>query len=142
MQYLLDVNVLLALAWPNHDHHKAAHSWFAECGQWASCPLTQTGFVRISCQPAVTRRMVHIHEAVQILASSTKNTNHHFWHQTTQLTSLPGELLQRVMGPQQLTDALLLDLAIRHKGVLATFDKRIEALLPAGSPHQSHLTIL
>ena len=25
---LLDVNVLLALAWPNHQHHAVAHRWF------------------------------------------------------------------------------------------------------------------
>ena len=27
MVYLLDVNVLIALAWPNHVHHAAAHTW-------------------------------------------------------------------------------------------------------------------
>jgi hypothetical protein len=27
---LLDVNVLLALAWPTHVYHLAAHRWFAE----------------------------------------------------------------------------------------------------------------
>ena len=26
---LPDVNVLIALAWPNHVHHDAARSWFA-----------------------------------------------------------------------------------------------------------------
>lgn len=25
---LLDVNVLIALAWPTHIHHEAAHAWF------------------------------------------------------------------------------------------------------------------
>jgi hypothetical protein len=29
------------------------------------------------------------------------------------------------MGPRQLTDAMLLDLAIRNDGVLATLDRRI-----------------
>ena len=27
---LLDVNVLLALAWPTHQHHGAAHQWFRQ----------------------------------------------------------------------------------------------------------------
>ena len=52
---LLDVNVLLALAWPTHVHHLAAHRWFAENHDagWATCPLTQLGFVRLAMQPAV-----------------------------------------------------------------------------------------
>jgi len=54
---LLDVNVLLALAWPNHVHHPAAHRWFAENHRegWATCPLTQMGFVRTVNQPAVVK---------------------------------------------------------------------------------------
>lgn len=27
---LLDVNVLVALAWPNHVHHEAVQAWFTE----------------------------------------------------------------------------------------------------------------
>jgi len=29
VSYLLDINVLLALAWPNHVHHGPALTWFA-----------------------------------------------------------------------------------------------------------------
>ena len=46
------------------------------------------------------------------------------------------------MGHKQLADALLLDLAIRRGGKLATFDRRIEHLLPPGSEHGSALEIL
>jgi uncharacterized protein len=47
---LLDVNVLVALAWPNHIHHRAAHRWYAahRAQGWATCPPTQAGFVRVS----------------------------------------------------------------------------------------------
>jgi predicted nucleic acid-binding protein len=41
-----------------------------------------------------------------------------------------------------LSDALLLDLAIRHKGRLATFDRRIRNLLDPQSPHQASLEVL
>ena len=39
---LLDVNLLIALAWPNHVHHAPAHRWFSETGRkaWATCPIT------------------------------------------------------------------------------------------------------
>ena len=57
---LLDINVLLALAWPTHVHHAAAHRWFSGSASlaWASCPLTQLGFVRLSMQPAVVREEI------------------------------------------------------------------------------------
>lgn len=42
----------------------------------------------------------------------------------------------------QLTDALLLDLAIRRGGRLATFDRRLESLLAASSAHRPALEIL
>lgn len=39
---LLDINVLLALAWPSHQHHAAAHGWFARESRhgWATCAFT------------------------------------------------------------------------------------------------------
>jgi hypothetical protein len=138
MVHLLDVNVLLALAWPNHVQHQAAHAWFEANQQngWATCPMTQAGFVRLSCQPAVTRLLVPVAEAVQILASSTASPHHQFWPQDTPVASLLPEVLARIMGPQQLTDALLVDLAIRRQGALATFDRRVK------SPHASHVTFI
>ena len=45
---LLDVNVLLALAWPNHMHHADSKAWFdreAPHG-WATCALTQLSLNR------------------------------------------------------------------------------------------------
>ena len=57
---LLDVNVLLALAWPNHQHHAASHRWFRrEAGNgWAICALTQLAFIRLSSNPAYTAEAV------------------------------------------------------------------------------------
>ncbi len=48
---LLDVNVFVALAWPNHVHHDAVRSWFTETrtSGRATCSLTEAGFVRVSC---------------------------------------------------------------------------------------------
>jgi hypothetical protein len=47
--YLLDINVLIALAWCNHIHHEDARRWFARKGAagFRTCPISQTGFVRI-----------------------------------------------------------------------------------------------
>ena len=46
---LLDVNLLVALAWPGHVSFATVHRWFARHGDagWATCPITQAGFVRV-----------------------------------------------------------------------------------------------
>jgi predicted nucleic acid-binding protein len=46
---LPDVNVLIALFDPAHIHHEPAHTWFAVACEdgWATCPLTENGFLRV-----------------------------------------------------------------------------------------------
>ena len=144
MVRLLDINVLLALAWPVHLHHDAAHAWLSTCEHegWATCPLTEAGFVRISSQPSVTKRVVAISEGLALLARMSNRKEHRFWPQTAPVTGLLPELISPAMGPQQLSDAILLDLAIRNDGALATFDKRIEYLLKPGSAHRDRLEVI
>jgi hypothetical protein len=52
--YLLDINVLIALSDPAHVHHEAAHRWFSAVGSasWATCPITENGFVRVISSPS------------------------------------------------------------------------------------------
>jgi len=52
---LLDVNALLALAWPNHQFHDAVVERLERqpASLWATCALTQLGFVRLSSNPKV-----------------------------------------------------------------------------------------
>ena len=52
MTFLLDVNVLMALLWENHEHHQVARRWFRQITDFATCPVTQLGFARISSHPA------------------------------------------------------------------------------------------
>jgi uncharacterized protein len=51
---LLDVNLLVSLARPNHVHHRAASSWCRGRvnDRWARTPITESGFVRISANRA------------------------------------------------------------------------------------------
>ncbi len=132
---LLDVNVLLALAWPSHVHHAAAHRWFAENRHvgWATCPLTQMGFVRLGMQPAVVKVPMLFGDVMQALAQMTANRAHRFWPLEGGLADIRGEIRARVAGHHQLTDAVLLDLAIRRQGRLATFDRGVSGLLPPDS---------
>ena len=52
---LLDVNTLLALAWPNHQFHRPVVARLDQRPppRWATCALTQLGFVRLSSNPAI-----------------------------------------------------------------------------------------
>jgi predicted nucleic acid-binding protein len=50
---LLDVNVLVALFVPEHQHHELALNWFAATaatGGWATCAVTELGVIRVCAQ--------------------------------------------------------------------------------------------
>jgi toxin-antitoxin system PIN domain toxin len=121
---LLDVNVLLALAWPNHQHHRAAHAWFhREAGRgWATCALTQLGFIRLSSNPAYTSAPATPREAATLLGQLTAHTAHHYWAALAEPASFGFAL---ALGHQQVMDAYLVSVAERHHGRLVTFDRRI-----------------
>ncbi|MCW5982523.1 MAG: hypothetical protein KIT09_30835 [Bryobacteraceae bacterium] len=78
---LLDVNVLLALAWPHHVHHRAAREWFAahRSQGWATCPFTQAAFVRLSSQPAAVKVAVTVQDAMRTLETAVAAAEHVFW---------------------------------------------------------------
>lgn len=141
---LLDVNVLLALAWPHHIHHDAAHAWFADNQGfgWATCPITQLGFVRLSMQPSVAKVPTLLGGAMDALTRITQAAHHRFWPLDYGITAIRDEIRVRVYGHQQTTDALLLDLAIRNNGRFATFDRRISTLLPAESESRSAIVLI
>ena len=127
--HLLDINVLIALAWPNHIHHEETTAWFESRAALAfrTCPITQTGFVRISCNPAFTSGAVTPEEALGLLHKVVELPGHSFWPDDLPLTNafLPPVLLS---GHRQITDGYLLALAIAHDGLLATLDRGIIAL--------------
>ena len=123
---LLDVNVLLALAWPNHQHHAQAQAWFAANADlgWATCALTQVGFVRLSSNPAFTPNSVSPRNAAALLGQWTAHSGHQF------LESPPADespIFANAIGHQQVTDAWLVEVARRSKGSLVTLDKRAAA---------------
>ena len=141
---LLDVNVLLALAWPSHVHHVAAHRWFAESHRrgWATCPLTQMGFARLSMQPAVVKTPLAFADVLGALDQVMGHPLHSFWTLDVGLAGIEETIRVRLVGHHQVTDAVLLDLAIRHRGRLATFDRGVLSLVPAKSNPEEVLEII
>ena len=131
MTVLLDVNVLIALAWPNHVHHAAARAWFEERREdgWATCSLTEAGFVRVSCNPSVVRHSVTPIDAIGVLGRLTQLGSYTFWSLDQSILNLPGSIGSRLQGYRQVTDAVLLAAAMQREGQLATLDSGIEGLV-------------
>lgn len=127
---LLDVNVLIALAWPQHVHHVQAHAWFDRVGRlsWASCPLTQLGFMRISSNPKIIAQAVTPQQALQALERMIALPGHAFWTDDVCPVGQPVFEGLAVIGHRQITDAYLLALCRRHEGRLATLDRGVSEL--------------
>jgi hypothetical protein len=126
---LLDLNVLLALAWPSHEHHEAAHAWrdARPAGRWATCPLTQVGFVRLSCNPALVDPVAAPAQAAELLRRMMAQPGHVFWPDDLDLAVELRWPPAWVKGHGLVTDAHLVLLAERHRGRLVTFDRPLAA---------------
>ena len=142
--HLLDTNVLIALLWPSHAQHELAVRWFGRHRSkgWATCPLTEAGFVRIVSNPAFSRDAVTPREAASLLAANTVASDHAFWPDELPFADAAAFAGVRLVGHQQATDAYLLGLAIRRGGMLATLDGRIAALTEAKSAERKALEVL
>jgi toxin-antitoxin system PIN domain toxin len=135
VSYLLDVNLLIALSWPEHGQHAPARSWFAKHSRqgWATCPLVQAGFVRIVSNPGFSRRAVSSQEAIEALRISLKDQAHQFWPDSIAFADAMLALEQPIQGHQQVTHAYLVALAIHNRGKLATLDRKIAQVARAGA---------
>jgi toxin-antitoxin system PIN domain toxin len=129
--FLLDINVLIALADPDHDHHGKAESFFVANHRlgWATCPLTENGFVRIISHPNYPRGSKTTEEARDILRQLCAHAGHRFW---------PDDISLRAAGnlpaSKHLTDHYLLGLAMHRQGKLVTLDRHIQAdRIPGGA---------
>lgn len=121
---LLDLNLLTALLWPTHEHHAAAHAWFdrRRRGSWATCPLTQLGFVRLVSNPAFSRDALSVPNGLALLLKNLEHPDHVFWSADLDASRMTS-MVPALRGHQQLTDAYLLALAHHRRGTVTTFDR-------------------
>ncbi|MBD7919091.1 PIN domain-containing protein [Cellulomonas sp. Sa3CUA2] len=131
---MLDVNVLLALAADAHVHHGAAHRWFAGVTSWATTPVTESAFVRLLSNPAVAGRAILPVEAVAALRQMRTVPGHRFVPDDASFVDATIDLT-RMVGPRQVTDYHLVELAKRTGSTLATLDAKLRRSLHPADTH-------
>lgn len=127
MTFLLDVNVLISLIDPAHVGHDAAHDWFEREGRhdWATCPITQNGVVRIVGHPRYPNTPGSPAEAAAIVRAMCALGGHRFWSDTVDMFGDGPLDPAEIRTSAQVTDSYLLALAVAHGGRLATFDRKL-----------------
>jgi hypothetical protein len=130
IRYLLDTNVLIALLWPWHTDQAKARSWFKTkaARSFATCSLTQSGFLRITSTPSLIGERYTLNEARLLLRDFIARPGHAFWPTEIDFFEASAPFERRMYGPKQITDAYLLGLAKHHGGKVATLDKAMPSL--------------
>lgn len=126
MTWLLDGNVLVAMAIPGHVHHHRVHRWLAAIREdtFATCPVTEGTLLRLHMQFADDKSTS---AAWSYLESLHAHSRHEFWpdgFSHLEINSL------RITGHRQVTDSWLAALAFRKDGKLATLDESLAVLWP------------
>ena len=140
--FLLDVSLLIALADEKHVANTKVRQWFLGLNgkPWATCAITQAGFVRIASNPRFLTPPIALWEAMELLTRLTRRPDHRFWTTDIALAEAVQSLQERLFSHRQVTDAYLLGLAIKHNGRLVTLDRGIEVL--AGKEFAQHVLLL
>ena len=139
---LLNINVLLALLDSDHVDHGVAHDWLDDeiDAGWASCAITENGFVRVISQPRYPSP-VSPAEAIDLLSHARGGGHHEFWPCDLSLLDATVVDGSRLHGPRQVTDAYLLALATAHGGRFVTFDRSL-SLSSVHGASEEHLIVL
>ena len=126
---LPDVSVLIALHDTAHPFHQRAQNWFDTEGKhgWATCPLTENGFIRVYTQTSSLAMAVSLLTAFAILENmaSIYGTTHHFWGDSVSLRDPAIFHTSVIAGHKQITDVYLLGLCQHNGGTFVTLDEKM-----------------
>jgi toxin-antitoxin system PIN domain toxin len=126
----------MALLWENHEHHRIARAWLARATDFATCPVSQLGFARVSSHPLLGYSMTP-DQAFGVLRRFLADSRHRF---------VPDDLscADRIVrtdlmgGANQVTDHYLVALARHHRLSLGTFDEALTSAF-SNEPDLVHL---
>jgi predicted nucleic acid-binding protein len=125
--YLLDVNVLIALVYEDHEFHERAEDWFFAhaVDDWVTCPTTENGAIRVVAGPRFPGHFTHAGVASKLLTFAV-SSGHRFIPDNISLLNDPAVDLDAVGTSARLTDTYLLSLAVHENLMLATMDGRLD----------------
>lgn len=114
---------------PAHEFHLAATTWFRKhrADGWATCPTTESGFVRILSNPKYPNITMSPLQATRLLVQlvEANSATHQWWPENISLRDEDVFDLATLTGYKQITDTWLLAVAVMNSGRLATCDRRI-----------------
>lgn len=114
---LPDINLLLAYGWQQHPFHDSCSTWFDELPEFALCPITELGFLRVSMSPAFRASFEGASQILDTLRARPGTTH------------VPCDVAVRQMPEvssyKDTTDAYLVHLARHHSHRFATLDEGV-----------------
>jgi predicted nucleic acid-binding protein len=127
MTYLLDVNVLVALGFQQHEFHDRVAHWVKKISplQFATCAITELGFVRVLVQAPNYGLTVSQARVLLSRMKASKLLHWEFISDNRDVSHLPAW----VKSGTQITDGHLAELAKANDAVLATLDRKIPGVL-------------
>jgi len=134
--FLLDVNVLIALVDPEHEHHHISRAFFREeCRSkgWATCAITENAVLRIlgHCSYPNTPNMTP-REIRPLLQRLYAQAGHTFFDRSPSI--MDTHRFPAIPASKHLTDIFLLATAVMYQCSFVSFDRRIDSsILPGGT---------
>ena len=121
--WLLDGNVLVALAIDTHEFHERVRRWFdSQSEPFATCAITEGTLLRVHMKLAENRSAA---AAWSVLEAIHSMPDHLFWNDGFSYCEVS---FSGLTGLKQVTDAWLAELARRHEAQLATLNTGLIAL--------------
>ena len=117
MSHLLDVNFLVACAWSSHADHAGANRWLNSAAKFATAPITQMGFLRVSMSAAYGASFADAQNALRAILQLKS-------HRLV-TDAVPADSLPPLSSRKDVTDAHFVRLAASHRLKLATLDDEL-----------------
>jgi toxin-antitoxin system PIN domain toxin len=111
----------MALLWENHEHHPKVRAWFKDVSAFATCPMVQLGFARVSSHPLLGYSITP-EAAFGVLRQLLANPRHSFVPDDLSCTDRVTRT-DLMASANQITDRYLVALARHHGFKLATLDE-------------------
>lgn len=109
---------------------------------WATCPLTQSGFIRVSSNAHILPGACSPREALAVLRRIVALPGHIFWPDDISIALSLFIDETKLHGHRQVSDIHLLAVALRNEGRLATLDRGIMHLVPTAYAFEDVVSVV